>query len=65
MIHIIESTDSFCERSASDCEMKIKLSTLLNSIINVELLSGREIEDIREIANHFELELTKEKLSKI
>lgn len=65
VINTIESLESFAERSAKDWEMKTRLSTILNSVLNVELLSGREIQEVKEIAEHYELELTLEKISKI
>lgn len=65
VISTIESLENFAERSAKDWDMKIRLSTLLNSLLNVELLSGREIQEVKEIAQHYELELTLEKISKI
>lgn len=60
-----ESIDSFAKRSAKDWEMKARLSTFLNSILNVEVLTSREIQEVKEIAEHFELEFTLEKISKI
>lgn len=60
-----ETLDSFAERSAKDWEMKARLSTFLNSMLNVEVLTGSEIQEVKEIAEYFKLEFTLEKISKI
>lgn len=60
-----ESLESFAKRSAKDWEMKARLSTFLNSMLNVEVLTGSEVQEVKEIAEYFELEFTLEKISKI
>lgn len=64
-ISIHETLESFAKRSAKDFEMKARLSTFLNSILNVEVPAGSEIQEVKEIAEYFELEFTLEKISKI
>ena len=65
VIKTIETLDSLAERSAKDWEMKTRLSVILNSLLNVEILPQREIEEIRDIAEYFKLDLVLEKLSKL
>lgn len=65
VIKAIESADSFAERSAKDWEMSIRLSALLNSFINLEVTSFESLKEIKEIAEHYKLDLVLEKISKI
>jgi hypothetical protein len=64
-ITTVESLDNFAERSANDWQMKLRLGILLNSLINLEVITGVEIDNVKEIAEYFELSVTIDKLSKI